>query len=100
MVDEASKIREEILNGRAELAETVQALVEKADVKGRVRDAVSENATQIQHVAAEKASHLSDVARSTAKNAKTANRSYLAGAGGLMFLLVMFLLIRKGRSAA
>ena len=95
MVDEASKIREEIVNGRAELAETVQALVEKADVKGRVRDAFSENAEHIQHVASEKASQLSDAARSTAK---TANRSYLAGgAGGLLLLLMMFFVVRRSR---
>lgn len=95
MVDQASKIREEILNGRAELAETVQALVEKADVKGRVRDAVSENAEHIQHVAAEKASQLTGAAKTTAKSA---NRSYLAGgAGGLLFLLMMLFFIRRGR---
>ena len=96
MVDEASKIREEILNGRAELAETVQALVEKADVKGRVRDAMSENAEHIQHVASEKASQLTGAARTTAK---TANRNYLAGgAGGLLFLLMMIILVRRGRN--
>lgn len=95
MVNEASKIREEIVNGRAELAETVQALVEKADVKGRVRDALFENAEHVQQVASEKASQLTGAARSTAK---TANRSYLAGgAGGLLLLLTMLFLVRRGR---
>lgn len=96
MVDEASKIREEILSGRAELAETVQALVEKADVKGRVRDALSENAEHIQQLASEKASQLTGAARTTAK---TADRSYLArGAGGLLLLLMMFFLVRRSRN--
>lgn len=104
MADQASKIREEIVNGRAELAETVQALVEKADVKGRVRDALSENADQLQHKAAKTASHLADTGRSAARSAKSAtsgssNSTYVAGGVGalLLLLLVVFLRSRSPR---
>lgn len=95
MADQASKIREEIVNGRAELAETVQALVEKADVKGRVRDALTDNADQIQQKAARTASQLAGTGRSAAKSAaKTGGRSYLAGGIGALLLLLLVVLLR------
>lgn len=96
MVDQASKIREEIVSGRAELAETVQALVEKADVKGRVRDALSENADHLQQKAAKTASQLADTSRSAAKSATKSGRStYLAGGMGAVVILVLLVLVRS-----
>ena len=95
MVDEASKIREEIVNGRAELAETVQALVEKADVKGRVRDALAENADHLQQKAVKTASQLADSGRSAAKSAtKSGGRSYAAGGIGVLLLILLVLVVR------
>ena len=91
MVDEASKIREEIVNGRAELAETVQALVEKADVKGRVRDALAENADHLQQKAVKTASRLADSGRSAAKSG---GRSYAAGGIGVLLLFLLVLAVR------
>ena len=96
MADQASKIREEIVNGRAELAETVQALVEKADLKGRVRDSLSENAEQLQRKAAETASQLADTSRSASRSAaKSGGRSYLAGGVGALLVLVLIVLLRS-----
>jgi ElaB/YqjD/DUF883 family membrane-anchored ribosome-binding protein len=53
MAQEASQIRDEIAQTRAELAETVQALGDKADVKGRIRETVAENTAQLQRKASE-----------------------------------------------
>ncbi|HET6915699.1 MAG TPA: DUF3618 domain-containing protein [Acidimicrobiales bacterium] len=100
MADQASKIREEIVNGRAELAETVQALVEKADVKGRMRDALTENADHLQQKAAKTASHLADTGRSAAKSATKSGSSTYAAAGGigvLLFVLLVVLMRARGR---
>jgi ElaB/YqjD/DUF883 family membrane-anchored ribosome-binding protein len=44
-----------------ELADTVQALAYKADVKARVRESVSRNADQLQHKAGDVVSRVRDV---------------------------------------
>ena len=99
MVDQASKIREEIVNGRAELADTVQALVEKADVKGRMRDALTENADHLQQKAAKTASQLADTGLSAARSAtKSGGRTYAAGGIGVLLLFLLVLVVRaRGR---
>ncbi len=51
MAQDASQVREEIAKDRADLADTVQALASKADIKGRLRESVSKNAEQLQHKA-------------------------------------------------
>lgn len=53
MGQDTSEIREQIAQERAELGETVKALAEKADVKGRVQKRASESAEQVQHKAGE-----------------------------------------------
>jgi hypothetical protein len=60
VVEAASGVRAAIEQDRAELAETVQALVQKADVKERVRETVSEKAGELQ----QKASAVGDRVRS------------------------------------
>ena len=99
MADQASKIREEIVNGRAELAETVQALVEKTDVKGRLRDALTENADHLQQKAAKTASQLADTGRSAAKSATSSgSRTYAAGGIGVLLLILLVVVMRaRGR---
>lgn len=106
MVDEASKIREEIANGRAELAETVQALVEKADVKARVKGAVSENAEQVQQKASQLAGRAKDVSKSTVESSRSAvenvSRRGAGGsvpyiAGGVVAVLLLWVLVRRRR---
>jgi len=97
VADQASKIREEILNGRAELAETVQALVEKADVKGRMRDALTENADHFQQKAAKTASQLADTGRSAAKSATKSGRSSYTAGGIAVLLLILFVVVMRGR---
>jgi ElaB/YqjD/DUF883 family membrane-anchored ribosome-binding protein len=49
MAEDARAVREAIEHDRAELAETVEALARKADVKERVREKVSRSAQQVQH---------------------------------------------------
>jgi len=48
MAEEASGVRAAIERDREELAGTVQALVEKTDIKGRARDAVAEKTAALQ----------------------------------------------------
>lgn len=47
MDQDARQIRDEIAREREELASTVQALAAKADVKGRIKDAVSEQSGRL-----------------------------------------------------
>ena len=51
MGQDPSEVRQAIEQNRLELAETVQALAQKADVKQRVRESVSKNSDQMQHKA-------------------------------------------------
>jgi hypothetical protein len=53
MGQDTSEIREQIAQERAELGETVKALAQKADVKGRVQKKASESAGQVQQKASE-----------------------------------------------
>jgi ElaB/YqjD/DUF883 family membrane-anchored ribosome-binding protein len=62
MAEEPSQIREEIERTRAEMAETVQALGEKVDVKTRLREKMQEDTAQLQRRAAE----LGDLVREVA----------------------------------
>lgn len=53
MGQDASEIREQIAQEREELGETVKALAQKADIKGRVQKKASESAEHVQHKASE-----------------------------------------------
>jgi hypothetical protein len=53
VAEDASGIRAAIERDRAELASTVQALVERADVKERVRETVAEKTEALQQRAGE-----------------------------------------------
>jgi phage I-like protein len=53
MGQDTSEIREQIAQERAELGETVKALAQKADVKGRVQKKASESVEQVQQKAGE-----------------------------------------------
>jgi phage I-like protein len=53
MGQDTSEIRDQIAQERAELGETVKALAQKADVKGRVQKKASESAEQVQRKAGE-----------------------------------------------
>lgn len=56
MDQETRKIRDEIARDREELVGTVQSLAAKADVKGRLKEAVSDNAARL-HERADELSH-------------------------------------------
>jgi len=51
MAQDPSEVRQAIEQDRLELADTVQALAQEADVKQRVRETVSKNAEQLQQKA-------------------------------------------------
>src|SRR5436190_13229361 len=53
MAQDPGEVRQAIEQDRLELADTVQALAQKADVKQRVRESVSKNADQLQHKASD-----------------------------------------------
>jgi phage I-like protein len=64
MGQDTSEIREQIAQERAELGETVKALAQKADVKGRVQKKASESAEQVQQKAGEVIQEVDDRIRS------------------------------------
>jgi phage I-like protein len=64
MGQDTSEIREQIAHERAELGETVKALAQKADVKGRVQKKASESAEQVQQKAGEVIHDVDDRIRS------------------------------------
>ena len=53
MAESADEVRAAIAEDREQLAETVQALAQKADVKARVKEKTSENAEQLKQKASE-----------------------------------------------
>jgi ElaB/YqjD/DUF883 family membrane-anchored ribosome-binding protein len=53
MAQDPGEVRQAIEQDRLELADTVQALAQKADVKQRVRETVSKNTDQLQHKASD-----------------------------------------------
>jgi ElaB/YqjD/DUF883 family membrane-anchored ribosome-binding protein len=53
MAQDPSEVRQAIEQDRLELADTVQALAQKADVKQRVRETVSKNTDQLQNRASD-----------------------------------------------
>ncbi len=61
MAQDPSEVRGAIEQDRQELAETIQALTEKADVRQRVRVTVSRNAEQLQRQANELVSNVRGV---------------------------------------
>ena len=50
MAEEPGQIREAIAQDREDLATTVQALAEKADVKARVKETVADSAQRVKEV--------------------------------------------------
>jgi ElaB/YqjD/DUF883 family membrane-anchored ribosome-binding protein len=61
MAQDPSEVRQAIEQDRIELADTVQALARKADVKARARETVSKNADQLQHKAGDVVSRVREV---------------------------------------
>ena len=61
MAEDPSEVRQAIEQDRLDLADTVQALARKADVKQRVRESVAMGADQLQHTAGHAASKVRGV---------------------------------------
>jgi hypothetical protein len=69
MAEEASGVRAAIAHDRAELADTVQALVQKTDVKERVRATVTEKAEELHQRAGEVGERLRNATPEDAQDA-------------------------------
>ena len=67
MAQDPSEIRDEIAQTRAELAATVQALGEKADVKGRIKSSAAETIDRVQDKTRDLREHLTEAAPDGAK---------------------------------
>lgn len=108
MAEDPSEIREAIDETRAELADTVEALGQKADVKGRAQDKATESkdqllaqteqlrstATDIGHKVAEATPQpVRDAASGTVAHARRKPAPYAAGAA----LLLAIVATRRGR---
>jgi hypothetical protein len=61
MAQDASEVRQAIEQDRVELADTVQALARKADMKGRLRETVSRNGNLLQDKASDVVSKVREV---------------------------------------
>jgi len=102
MAQDASQVREAIEQDRAELAETVQALARKADVKGRVKESVSKGTEQLQHKAEELTERVKQVTPDDAQAgvttaAQTVRDRPLPFAAVAMFLAGLLIGRRWGR---
>ena len=107
MAEDSSQIRAAIEETRSDLAETVQALGEKADVKGRIGEAVNEKTAELKNRAAslqdsarealpESARPKADAALDTARRAATTissdptkKRTAAIAAGLLLFVMIL-----------
>lgn len=68
MAQDADAVREAIARDRAELADTVQALARKVDVKERVREKVTKGTEQVQQKAGEVREQLRQVTPEPARS--------------------------------
>lgn len=69
MAETASGVRAAIEHDRADLADTVQALVQKADVTDRVRESVADATGQLQEKGAEVREHVREATPDGAQRA-------------------------------
>ena len=108
MDQDARAIEAEIARDRAELADTVQALAAKADVRGRLREVVSERAGQVQERAGELGHRVRELTPTEARSAvgsswervwEQIRRQPLPYAVGAAFVLGYLLGRRRGRRA-
>lgn len=105
MAQEPSEIREEIAETRDELAGTVQQLVEKADVKARVKEKVSENASDLQARASDMTTKVREMGPEKAKASaslvadRAQQRPWILIAAGIGALIVLVMVGRRRRKA-
>ncbi|MDQ6840623.1 MAG: DUF3618 domain-containing protein [Actinomycetota bacterium] len=112
MVEDPGSIRETIEETRAEMAETIEALGEKADVKGRASDKMTETTEQVKAKAAEVGKRVEDsvpdevrpAAQSALNHAKSLSaeaqrRPSVAIAVGVVVITII-VLRRRGRRSA
>ena len=71
MAESADEVRAAIAQDREQLAETVQALADKADVKARVKEKTTENAEQLKQKATEVVEKVRQITPQQAQSAVT-----------------------------
>jgi ElaB/YqjD/DUF883 family membrane-anchored ribosome-binding protein len=102
MAQDPSEIREQIAETRSELAGTVQELAQKADVKRRVRESVSESAAELQDRASQLSGRVREAVPDDTKDRVARgydvirNQPWIVGVvAGLLLLLVLGKVRRK-----
>ena len=105
MAQDPSEVRQAIEQDRMELADTVQALAQKVDVKQRVRETVAKNTDQLQQKAGDVVSKVRSVTpeqvqsgvRSSADSVRQRPFPFAVAAAFFGGLLIGRLLGRKSR---
>jgi ElaB/YqjD/DUF883 family membrane-anchored ribosome-binding protein len=105
MAQDPGEVRQAIEEDREALADTVQALVQKADVKQRVRENLSRNADQLQDKAGDAVSRVRDVTPDQVQSglrttADSVRQRPLPSAAVAAFFFGLLIGRRSGRRAA
>jgi hypothetical protein len=101
VAEEASEVRAAIAQDRQDLAETVQALAQKADVKARVHDAVTRTSDDLHQRAGELGDRLRASTPGDAQQAVGAVTQQLRERRTLVLVVGVFLLgVMVGRRRA
>jgi ElaB/YqjD/DUF883 family membrane-anchored ribosome-binding protein len=99
VAQDASQIRDEIAETRADLADTVQALAQKADVKSKIRETVADNTAQLQARASDLTERVRQVTPEKAKAGLQTARTNEWLVPAIVAVLVGWLVWRRtGRS--
>lgn len=95
MVQDPGAIREAIAETRAEMAETIEALGRKADVKGRVHEKVSTGTDHAKEALRDTAGKAGELGRQLGDETK--KRPLVAAAPAVVVVALMVLLLLRRR---
>jgi predicted Holliday junction resolvase-like endonuclease len=91
VAEDPSEIRQRIETSRDELAETVQQLVAKTDIKARVRDTAAEGARQLE----ERAEEIGERIRTATPETVEPQSLVLAGIVAAIVAVMLFAFVRR-----
>lgn len=95
--DTIDEVRADIAATRAQLADTVDALTSKLDVKEQGRQKIAAAKDSVQHAASDTAAHVSDAATKTVQTAEPYKVPIAAGAAAVVAVLAVVLIRRRRR---
>jgi LPXTG-motif cell wall-anchored protein len=93
--DDAQQLREEIERTRERLGETVDQLVDKADVKGRAQAQAAELTRRARNAAADTAGKVRE--QVTATRAETGTAAWMMAAGAVVLAVAALVVWRRGK---